>query len=618
LRKKVVDLAAAREERARQRGRPAKSLVDHVRDGTFRARRDAHRDLLVEDDEVKRLPWRELRALARRYRHAKREETRRKIAVEFERAAQATSAEEESSAPADLNAVLAGLGKRGSAEQVINFFPRFFRHEDDAPFVLDPWQQDFIREAYRRDRQGRRIYKEILLGIPRGNGKTPLATGLSLHALLTAPGRPKVYQAAGSKKQASLGIGFATDWIEDERAELGQWLRSKRWSIQRRDGRGIYEVMSSEGKLGHGGKPTVGIVDEWWLFKTDAETQTYVAIETALHKLQHSFLLAISTAGYDKSSQLGQAYESALKLPDVEIRRDGFLTIARDVDAGRLMWWYGLPDGLEIDLDDDQVVLEALRLANPGSWVDHRELLRALRRTRDVLEWMRLNLNAWTKTKGTWLPAGKWRSLAAKTKKDSEIPAGAEIYVAVDAAHSYDTTAVAWAWVRPDGRVFVDAHVWSVRDDAPADEHLDDDELDNEELVEPFIRQLGRRFKIKEIVYDPNYFGTEGRHLGEQFLVAEMFPQSKAMTASVQEFYRAATGGRLVHNGNKVLTAHVEGTAGRKNEDGYWKIKKLRQVGTAMDACTAAVMAVGRALRAGEKVDKKPAKPRVFWVPTAE
>jgi hypothetical protein len=74
------------------------------------------------------------------------------------------------------------------------------------------------------------------------------------------------------------------------------------------------------------------------------------------------------------------------------------------------MWWYGMPEGYELDLEDDAAVLRALKLANPGSWTDHREMLRSLRRAmngdldegddiQDELEWLRLCLNYWTRSR---------------------------------------------------------------------------------------------------------------------------------------------------------------------------------------------------------------------------
>jgi phage terminase large subunit-like protein len=297
-------------------------------------------------------------------------------------------------------------------------------HEDGSAFVLDPWQEEFVRELSLRSGAGlRRVYKEVLLGLPRGGGKTPLASGLALYELCSAPGRPKVFQAAGSKDQAAIGTGFARGWIED--GELRAWLKASARTITRKDGRGSYTVMGSDGRLGHGRRPNVGVIDELWLFKSAAEVQTYIAIQSALHKLPDSYLLAITTAGYDKTSLLGQKYERALTLPDIEHRREGFLTIARDRDAGSLMWWYGMPEGYDLDLADDEAVLRALRLANPGSWVDVHEMLRMLRRGMDERQWKRLCLNAWTSARDVWLPSGCWTQL--QEPEGFEIPAGAPV-----------------------------------------------------------------------------------------------------------------------------------------------------------------------------------------------
>ena len=40
------------------------------------------------------------------------------------------------------------------------------------PFKLEPWQKKFLREFYRRDQHGGRVYRRAVLGVPRGNGKT--------------------------------------------------------------------------------------------------------------------------------------------------------------------------------------------------------------------------------------------------------------------------------------------------------------------------------------------------------------------------------------------------------------------------------------------------------------
>lgn len=565
-----------------------KSFAQFVADGTFLARRHAE---LLDSEDIVHDP--RLRPIQEAYQEAIDGLERQQLALEFQKVVERRAAIRAALRTGELAAAMRELGRPGSAEQVINFFPRFLRWDDGAPFRLDEWQQGFVRDAFRRDRRRRRVFKLIDLGIPRGNGKTPLASGLGLHAVLSAPGRPKVFQAAGSKDQATIGLDYASTWVET--SDLAEYLDTRSRVIRRRDGRGSFSVISAAGGLGHGRKPDVSVVDERWALITYAQTQTYTALETTLHKLPDAYLIGISTAGYDKTTQLGKTFDTMLRAPQVEHRREGFLTICRDVDAGQLMWWYGLPEGYELDLEDDKAVLRALKLANPGSWVDHRELLRALKRMRerDLLEWMRLALNAWTRAEGAWLRGGVW---AALVDDDLEIPIGATVYVAVDAAHSYDTTAVAWAWRAPDGRIVLRAKVWSVRDEAPAHVYVDDFyDQEDVHVAEAFILgELARNYRIAEVVGDQNYFGTELRHLARRFPTAPLFPNSSEMTEAVQEFYRGVEARRFAHDGDGVFAAHVDGVAGEKSSQGYWRIRKLKQT-SPIDACTAAIMAASRA-----------------------
>lgn len=570
-----------------------KSFREFVADGTFLARRHAHlldQEPLVADTELAKLQ--------RAYQREGSELERRAIALRFEKAVRKRAFDRRGRADVELDRALRELGPPGSAQQMINFFPRFLRWDDGSPFVLEGWQQQIIREIYRRDRRRRRLYKTITLGVTRGSGKTPLASGIGTCSVLTLPGRPRVFQASGAKEQAALGLEYVVNWIEDD-DDLASWLRPRSLGVSRRDGRGHYTVMAASGGLGHGRRPNVGLFDEWWTATTKAQTQTYTALETAMHKIADAFLLAFSTAGWDKSSQLGREYDSALELPDVRTYHEGFLTVARDVDAGRLFWWYGLPDGYDLDLEDERAVRRALKLANPASWIDLDELVRALRRMMqrgEELEWIRLYLNGWTQARGLWLPSGRWRALA---DDELEIPEGAEVYVAVDAAHTYDTVAVAWAWVAPDGRIVVRAKVWSVRDDAPAHEYVEDfydEENDLRHVAELYVHWLGERYRIREIVFDPNYFGTEGRRLGRRFRTAPLFPQSNDMRRYVQEFYRDVASGRIAHDGDEVVAQHVGAIEGQKTSDGYWQIKKLNNA-RPIDAGVAEIMASGRARR---------------------
>jgi phage terminase large subunit-like protein len=600
-RRRHLELVGGGDSAKPVRGRPGKSLEQHVADGSFEKRK--HAELLVDDPLV---DDEKLRKLQQQYRRLRRDDRRAEVALEFERLVRDSNPERSSKNEQLFHEKIRKLGKPGTGAFAIKFFETFYVWDDGSPWRLDPWQKDVLREVYRRDRQQRRVYQEILLGICRGQGKTPLASGVNTLEISTAPKRMNAYQLAGSKLQASLGTGYARHFVDD--SDLKLVLRARARSIERRDGRGSFTVVSSDGRLSHGLHGRIAATaDELWLYKSAAEEQGYIAFESALQKDVESFLLGITTAGYSKRSLLGRKYKRGLACPSIETHREGFLTIGRDLEAGFLMWWYGMPEGYELDLEDDKAVLRALKLANPGSWTNFRGQLRSLRRAmngdveddddiQDVFEWLRLCLNYWTATKGSWLKAGAWRALEDKTVKPRR---GADVYVAVDAAHTYDTTAVSYSWFDTDlQKVVTRCKIFSVRADAPAHVYVDDfyDAAGDTHVAETFIHELAdvHKLRVREVVGDPNYFGRELARLGQRFLTAPVYPQSVEMRDYVQRFYRDVHGARIVTDGDPIVTAHIENIVGEKSSDGYWVIKK-RNNPEPMDGGTATIISNGRA-----------------------
>lgn len=564
-----------------------KSLEDRVADRTFEARRPPHR-LLLESDELVRDPH--LRKLQLRYRRTKAQPKRIDLAREFERVTKGEAETRDEQRIESLQLELRRLGPPRSAKRAIAFYPRFLTLEDGTPFRLERWQPEVIREVYRRTPapEDRRMFKQFLLGIARGNGKTPFATGLGTLNMVEVD-YPRVFQAAGSKEQARVGTEFAGIWVED--GDLGQWLIAKAGALELRTGRGYYRIQSADGRMAHGRKPTWPMLDEWWLMESRREQQVYVAMVTSLQKEPESCLFATSTAGYDKTSQLGGVYTQALELPDIEYRREGFLRICRDVENGFCMWWYGMPEGFELDLENDKAVLKALRLANPSSFVDVAALLRLLRSPGcDVYEWLRLHLNHWTQSRESWLPLACWAGL----RVHEPIPDGAEVFVAIDAALKRDTTAVVWAWLRPDGRIQLDGRAWAARDGAPAHERHEGGRIRNREVMEWVDRELGGRYKIKEIVADTRFFDDYIYELGQRgYLVAEFAQVGKEMREAEQHFFQRSTGGELAwYDPQGVMAAHVEATSAKATRYGF-KVEnpdKSRPI----DLATAGIMASER------------------------
>jgi phage terminase large subunit-like protein len=358
-------------------------------------------------------------------------------------------------------------------------------------------------------------------------------------------------------------------------------------------------VVSADGRLQHGRAPAAALIDELWAFESSREEQTYTALSSALHKRENAYLLAITTAGYDKHSLLGRIYEAALAWPDVTTSKNGCLTIAKDTDNGQLLYWYGAPE--HADPDDQKI----WRSVNPASWIKLRDLQRQLHDPGlGELEFRRLHLNQWTRSRNAWLPGNLWSQL----RSDHEIPDDAPIYVGVDIGLHHDSTAVCIAHQLEDGRIVLRAHVWATDPNAPAHTHVPGGTMQLE-LVEGHLRNLKQRYRLREVAYDPRFFERSAQLLSSQGLTMIEFLQASApMADAYQDFYQAATQHQLTHDGDPILAAHIEATAADKTERG-WKVRKLKS-SQHIDACVAAVLATARA-----RLHRPNNSPQIHWLP---
>lgn len=548
-------------------GRPSKSLEEHVRGRTFRA--DRHAQLLAGSLVTDK----RLRALQATYQAASSDRERRSLALEF---ADEVGRQE--------NTKLATVEDLDVPE----FFERYFRHtkgpKAGEPFILEPFQREFVQEFYRRDEEDRRIYRLGLLGLPRGNGKSPLAAGLALYELLSRHDAPDVFVAAGGRDQARIAFDFARRFVEG--GDLAELVRVGRNEIVYPDRLGSMRVLSAEGALQHGLSVSCAIVDELWAFTTEKQQELFTALETALHKRLESFLLAITTAGSDRLSLLGRLYDRGLAQLELEQPSD-FLTIGRDEENGVLYWWHGAPD--EASADDE----ETWRACNPASWVDLRDLRRQ-RNSPSTSEatFRRLHLNQWTAGEDVWITPERW----AACRSGNEIPEGAEVFVGVDAAYTGDATAVAWAHRDEEGSVLLRAHVWSAVAETPAHVHVAGGHTDFES-VEDFISTLAQRYQVREVVFDPAFFARSAEILSARGLIlASLAQHSEAMRQAYSQFYEAVNSRTLAHEGDEVLTAHVLNAAAHVNAAGHWKIRKVKQ-SHKIDGLVASVIAHSRAAR---------------------
>jgi phage terminase large subunit-like protein len=228
--------------------------------------------------------------------------------------------------------------------QVAEFFAGCLRlpegERQGQPFIMDDWQREDTNTIYETDDDDALLWKVVVYGIPRGNGKSPLCAGYADHALVSLPGSPKVYCAAAARDQAGLVHGFAIN--EAKGGPLDDFLEYPRVTealgpVRSTQNGGILRAVSADGDLQQGLAPAFVAMDELHTFRTGKQVGLYMAMHTALHKRPAARMIIITTAGATKDSLLGELVDDIIERGEMSTSRHGCKIVVRDYEARRLL-----------------------------------------------------------------------------------------------------------------------------------------------------------------------------------------------------------------------------------------------------------------------------------------
>jgi len=464
--------------------------------------------------------------------------------------------------------------------------------------VFEPWQEAFFDEALKVDpATGKRVYTEAVLGIPRKNSKSTMAAALALY-MLGADGYrdasgvwhpeagPEVYSAAAAQRQAGIVFKQARDMV-GRSPTLSGVLIPRQYHIENPRNDGIYRVLSADAPLQHGLNPSANIIDEYHAHRTP---DLYEALTTGSGAREQPLTLTISTAGNDLESPLGQLYQRAVELPNLERHREkrkgGYYFVARDEANGFLMWWYGVEE------DDDLEDPDVWDAVNPASWITtdflNKELNKGTLRRESFFQ---LHLNRWFRAKASALPVGSWAKCADPTIEfDHELP----LSVAIDVALKNDSTAITMAQ-RQGARTVSKTRIWM--NPYPKNHSLYDYWQTPLEEVKDYLRELYREFPVPaaaidgevkpgpRFAYDPMFFGNEARELAGEGLAMELFSQTdRNMVPASETFYRLVVNGEYAHDGDTQVSAQVANAIAEPKANGKWRLSRPRGSTVKIDA----------------------------------
>lgn len=438
------------------------------------------------------------------------------------------------------------------------------------PFRLTGPQRRFLNRLFAHDRHGNLIVREALLGRAKGWGKTGFlaAVALALVASPIAPRSPNVVVAAASFEQADLLFGDARLMVTE--GPLKPFLDVYDTEILVRGQPGAMRRVAAAAGTNDGGRPTGFIADELHEWTGNKE-RVHLVIGNSATK-RHGLVLNITTAGADLDSLAGRKYLYGKQIEAGQIIDPGFL----------FDWLEAAPSW---DLTDPAQLRAAVLEAN-----EHAELFGTIesivRRYHEIAEheFRRYHLNQWVRAAGCWLPDGAWDACSAP---ELGLADGAPTWVGVDMALRHDNAGVV-AVQKHGRRMPVRARVWK-----PDGLTID------VQAVEQHLRDLHRRYRLREVAYDPAYFARSAQVLEDEGLPMVAWPQGAArMVPACQTAYQLVCDRSVAHDNDPVLTDHVL-SAQPRDVDGGWRLSKGKSR-RPIDACIALVMAVAAAAAPAE------------------
>jgi len=166
--------------------------------------------------------------------------------------------------PVPEPAILAGKG-----ESVIDFAEIFGIITKDSiagragsQLVLREWQKELLRHVFARDDDGGLRHRINLIGMPRKQGKSALASTLGVYSLYAAGIKgAEVYSCAADRDQARIVFADAKRMVEAS-PDLMSMAKLYRDAIEIPETNSVYRVLSSEAFTKEGLSPTTVIFDE--------------------------------------------------------------------------------------------------------------------------------------------------------------------------------------------------------------------------------------------------------------------------------------------------------------------------------------------------------------------
>lgn len=408
---------------------------------------------------------------------------------------------------------------------------------------LMDWQKWLLRALLEIDPDtGFLRYSQVILLLPRKNGKSFLASAIMLYLLVFSKGGEQFFCAATNLKQAHV--------IFDEcvlQVQQNPWLRRRITVRKEYLENNLTKVklrpVPADGDGLQGFAPTASIGDEIADFP---DNKVFNALTQGSGDQDWSLFIGMSTVGSDKDSLLGERYEYGEEVVKGNIEDDSF---------GFFVWGADEAD----DVTDEKTWYKANPSLASGA-LNIENLRKAFKKGdnngKEMAAFMKFRLNLWVRTEGiSFLSPQNWFKAE---KKGAKIPKGSQITIGFDGSRTDDSCGfiiqdvksglmdLAYFWENDSGDTS-----WKV----PRDE------------VEAAVHKLFQDYDVRILYGDIAYYGTDLDNW------AKIYPKRiyafngniSRMGPFTRDFLSDLYKGEIFHTGNERFTAHALHAVLREN-----------------------------------------------------
>lgn len=474
--------------------------------------------------------------------------------------------------------------------------------EAGKPLRLMGWQRLIFAALFGFVERGTetRRFRQAVVYVPRGNGKTSIAAPLALYlTFVEGEGGAEGYAAAVTRDQARILWDTAKEMVKrspEFRARFG--VEALAHSLYQARTASKFVAVSSDAKALDGLNVQAAVCDEIASHKT---SEVYDVLLTAMGKRRHPMLVSISTATGNNAGIGKQLWDYAARVLDGAQEDDRLFALiyaADDTDDpwDEATWIKANPSwGQAVQPDAIRAIMRQAR-NNPAQ--------ESAAKTR--------HLNIWVGADEALFSIRSWRECVDPklTMDDME---GRECHLALDLASKTDLAAVSAVFPERDDegrmtyRIFArcylnEAAVLEARNPSypgwAADGYLTVTPGNETDFatIEADILDICRRFRVLSVAYDPWGATQFAQRLnGEGVPVFEFRATTQNFSEPTKELDAAMRSGRIRHDGNPVLEWGIGNVVGHYDARSNVYPRKARPE-QKIDPAIAAIMGIARAM----------------------